>query len=139
MFKRILIAYDGSEHSQRAAKLAGDLARTQSQAEIWLVCVMDPIPTHIGQPYIQEIITAQTQDGEEFLKKAREFIGENVTIHDNLLFGQPAESILNLAAANDCDLITMGTRGLSALQGLLLGSQVHKVISHSKCPVLAVK
>jgi nucleotide-binding universal stress UspA family protein len=139
MFERILIAYDGSEHSQRAAKLAGDLARTQSQAEIWLVCVMDSIPSHLGQPYVQELITAQTQDGEEFLKKARVIIGGNVTVHDNLLFGQPAESILNLADANNCDLITMGTRGLSALQGLLLGSQVHKVISHSKCPVLAVK
>jgi nucleotide-binding universal stress UspA family protein len=139
MFERILIAYDGSEHSQRAAKIAGDLARMQSKSEIWLVCVMDPIPTHIGQPYIQELITAQTQDGEEYLKNAREIIGEILTIHDTLLFGQPAESILNLADANNCDLIVMGTRGLSALQGLLLGSQVHKVISHSKCPVLAIK
>jgi nucleotide-binding universal stress UspA family protein len=139
MFERILIAYDGSEHSQRAAKIAGEIARMQNKVEIWLVCVMESIPPYLGQPYLQELIVAQTHAGEEFLKKARKIIGNEITIHDELLFGPPAERILNVAENRDCNLIVMGTRGLSVLQGLLLGGQVHKVISHSKCPVLAVK
>ena len=139
MFERILIAYDGSEHSRRAAKIAGEIVRMQNKREIWLVCVMESIPIYLGQPYLQELIKAQTQAGEEFLKKARKIIGNEITIHDELLFGPPAERILNVAENHDCNLIVMGTRGLSVLQGLLLGSQVHKVISHSKCPVLAVK
>ena len=139
MFNRILIAYDGSEHSQRAAKLARDLACREDQAEIWLVCVMEAIPRHLGQPYLQDLINAQTDAGNKFLKNARKIIGSDIPVYDELLFGSPAESILNVAKSNDCDLIVMGTRGLSVLQGLLLGSQVHRVIIHAKCPVLAVK
>ena len=139
MFNKILIAYDGSAHSKRAAKLAGDLARREDQAEVWLVCVMEAIPKYMGEPYIQDLITAQTDAGKNFLESAKEIIGSDVNIHDELLFGSPAETIMSVAESNDCDLIIMGTRGLSVLQGLLLGSQVHRVISHAKCPVLAVK
>ncbi len=48
-------------------------------------------------------------------------------------------SILDIAKNQECDLIVMGARGMSGLRGLLVGSQVNKVISHSTCPVLAVK
>ena len=139
MFKKILFAYDGSEHSQRAAEISGDFARMQDKAEIWLICVMGSIPKHLRQPYIQEFRDAQKQAGKEFFKEARNLIGKDITIHDELLFGPPAENILNVAEQNKCDLIIMGARGLSVLQGLLLGSQVHRVIGHSKCPVLVVK
>jgi nucleotide-binding universal stress UspA family protein len=139
MFSKIMIAYDGSEHSQRAASIAGDLARTQSQAELWLVCVMDMAPVELGQPYIQELIDDRTHAGEALLHQARELIGKNIPIHDELLFGSPAESIMDVATSHDCDLIIMGTRGLSGLRGLLLGSQIQKVISLANCPVLAVK
>jgi len=49
MFKNILIAVDGSEHSHKAAKTAGDLARTLS-ADLWLVVAYEPLPTYLGQP-----------------------------------------------------------------------------------------
>ena len=139
MFSKILIAYDGSEHSQRAASIAGDLARTQNQTELWLVCVMDMASGELGQPYIQELLDDRIHAGEALLRQARELIGKNIPIHDELLFGSPAESIMDVATSRDCDLIIMGTRGLSGLRGLLLGSQIQKVISHANCPVLAVK
>lgn len=139
MFRNILIAYDGSEHSQRAARIAGDLARMQSQTELWLVCILEPIPSELGQPYLDNLITKRKHIGEELLQKARELIGESVAVHDVLLFGSPAESILDIAKNRNCDLIIMGTRGFGGLRGLLLGSQINKVISLSDCPVLAVK
>jgi nucleotide-binding universal stress UspA family protein len=139
MFKRILIAYDGSAHSQRAAKLAGELARKENQAQVWLVCVMEAIPKYLGEPYVQDLITAQTYAGDKLLKDACKIMGSDIKVNEELLFGKPAESILSVAESNGCDLIIMGTRGLSVLQGLLLGSQAHRVICHAKCPVLAVK
>ena len=139
MFQKILIAYDGSEHAQRAARIAGDFARMQDQAELWLVCAMETVTSGLGTPYIDELITERTRAGENLLQQARELIGEKIPIHDELLFGSPAESILNVAANRGCDLIIMGTRGLGGLRGLLLGSQIHKVISLAECPVLAVK
>jgi nucleotide-binding universal stress UspA family protein len=139
MFKRILLGYDGSEHSQRAARIAGDLARRQTKTELWLVCAVDPIPSELGVPYMDQLIVERTRAGEELLKHARELVGEKIPIHEELLFGSPAESIMEIAENRSCDLIIMGTRGLGGLRGLLLGSQIQKVISLSECPVLAVK
>ena len=139
MFRNILIAYDGSEHSRKAAQIAGDLARMQSETDLWLVCVLEPIPSELGHPYVDHIITQRKQMGDELLQKARGLIGENVIIHDELLFGSPAESILDMSRNLKIDLIIIGTRGLSGLRGLLLGSQINKVISLSECPVLAIK
>ena len=139
MFKRILIAYDGSDHSKRAAQLAGEFARKQENAELWLVCVMALIPITLGEPYITEIMDQLTKAGEELIQDAKKVIGEGIPIHDELMFGSPAEGILEVEKNRNCDLIVMGARGMSGLQSLLLGSQVNKVIIHSKCPVLAVK
>ncbi len=139
MFRNILIAYDGSEHSQRAAVLAGDLGRQQTNAELWLVCVVEPTPRELGSPFIDQLIVERTQLGESMMAEAKHLIGEGLTVHEELLFGTPAESIIDVAETRNCDLIVMGTRGLGALTGLLLGSQIQKVISLAKCPVLAVK
>lgn len=141
MFKKVLVAYDGSEHSQRAAQIAGDLGRMQSKAEIWLVCVQSMIPYGRGDSviYINKLIDEQTREGKILLRAAKKLIGDKLTIHEELLIGTPAEMILEIAETNKCDLIVMGTRGLSGLRGLLLGSQIQKVIRHADCPVLAVK
>lgn len=139
MFKKILVGYDGSDHSRRAARIAGDLTRRQTQAELFLVCAVDPIPPELGLPYMDQLIVDRTKAGEELLRQAREIIGEDITVHEELLFGSPAESIMEIAGNRNCDLIIMGTRGLGGLRGLLLGSQIQKVISLAACPVLAVK
>ena len=139
MFKKILIAYDGSEHARRAARIAGDMARKQSQTELWLVVVMEPISQDLGAPYSDKLIIKRTHEGEGLLSDARKIIGEDVKVNNELLFASPAESIIEVAENRKCDLIIMGTRGLGSLRGLLLGSQSHKVISLAACPVLAVK
>lgn len=139
MFQKILIAFDGSDHSRRAARIAGNLARMQPHAELWLVCAMEPMPMELGKPYIDNLITERTRAGEMLLEQAKEIIGGEVTVNTELLFGSPAESIMNVATSQNCDLIIMGTRGLGGLKGLLLGSQIQKVISLSEIPVLSVK
>ncbi len=140
MFKNILLAFDGSEHARQAAKLAGGLARGQKSAPIlWLVTVMDSIPHDLGEPYLSQLIEQRTAAGQEMTREAALLIGEGVEIHNELLFGSPAECILQVAETRGCDLIVMGTRGLGVLQGLLLGSQAQKVINNAPCPVLVVK
>jgi nucleotide-binding universal stress UspA family protein len=139
MFKNILLAYDGSDHSQRAARIAGDLARQQTKAELWLVCAVEPIPPDVGVSNMDQLIVERTKARKILLKQAREVVGKGIPIHEELLFGSPAEIIMEIAEVRKCDLIIMGTRGLGGLRGLLLGSQIQKVISLSKCPVLAVK
>jgi nucleotide-binding universal stress UspA family protein len=139
MFNKILIAYDGSEHARRAARLAGDMARTLKNTELWLVCAMDILPAELGKPFIDELITERTHIGTDMMEQAKEIIGKGITIHEELLFGSPAESIMSVANNSCCDLIIMGTRGVGGLKGLLMGSQIQKVISLSTIPVMAVK
>ena len=139
MFKRILVAYDGSEHAQRAAVIAGNMARMQKETELWLLCVMEAVPYELGKPYIDDLITQRTQIGSELISKAKELVGNKVEIHEELLFGSPAESIMSVATNQKCDLIIMGTRGVGGLRALFVGSQIQKVISLSSIPVLAVK
>jgi len=140
MFKNILIAYDGSDHAQRAAILASNLARSQKiETVVRIVTVMDPSPWELGEPNLSRFIAEHTRTGENLIQEAAGLIGPEIEIHKELLFGAPAESILKVAETRSCDLIVMGARGLGMLEMLLLGSQTQKVISHARCPVLVVK
>ena len=141
MFKNILIAYDGSDHARGALALAGDLARKVNKAGgvVWIVTVMEPSPWELGEPFLSQYIAQRTRAGQALLQEANERIGSGLEVHTELLFGTPAESILEVAYTRSCDLIVMGSRGLGLLEGLLLGSQAQKVISHARCPVLIVK
>lgn len=140
MFKNILIAYDGSEPSKKAVALAAGLAKEQSpKAVLWLVSVMDISYGELGEPYLSQIIEKCTRDGQDLIKEATVMIGNDVDTHTETLLGKPAECIIEVANTRACDLIVMGTRGLGLLEGLLLGSQAQKVISHAHCPVMVVK
>jgi len=59
-------------------------------------------------------------------------------IRAELREGPEAESILNFAKNSQSDIIVMGTRGMGALKGLLLGSVSRKVIHYANCPVMVV-
>jgi nucleotide-binding universal stress UspA family protein len=139
MFSHILLSYDGSEHSRKAAKLAGDLARHQPESMLTIVCVTDPIPREFQEPYRNELIVERTVAGDQLIDEAIKLAGEDLNLRRELLFGDPAEAIIEVAETRQCDLIVMGTRGRGRLSSLLLGSQTQKVISLAHCPVLAVK
>ena len=55
------------------------------------------------------------------------------------LEGKPAETIIQAARDNDCDLIVLGSHGRTGLDRLLMGSVSQQVVTHAKCPVLVVK
>ncbi|NUQ83067.1 MAG: universal stress protein [Anaerolineales bacterium] len=139
MFKRILLAVDGSEHALRAANIAAELARSM-KAELRIVVVYDPIPPYLGEPNLQHAIDARLKEAQAILDKAVEAAGELPgEIHTGMIEGNPAEAIIEVAQTRECDLIVMGSRGLGRLAGLLLGSTTQKIVSHAPCPVLIVK
>ena len=139
VFKNILLGVDGSEHALRAARLAGDLARCMG-ADLRVVVSFDPVPQYLGQPFLQEAITARLVQADSILQPALAEVGEIPgVLKTDILEGPPAEAILSVAEVRKVDLIVMGTRGLGRLSGALLGSQSQKVVSHAACPVLLVR
>jgi nucleotide-binding universal stress UspA family protein len=139
MFKKILLAFDGSEHSRKAAKIAGEMANTM-QADLWVVFAYDPIPSYLGRPNFQVAIDYRLNLGEDVMNDAIKEIGPiSGKLTKEILEGSATEAILSVADVREIDLIIMGTRGHSMIQGLLLGSHSHKVVSHAKCPVLLAR
>lgn len=140
MFNRILLAVDGSEHAVRAAKVAAEMMRCMKSAELWIVIAYDPVPSYLGEPDLQGAINARLKDAQVLLKKAEVAVG-NVPgeIHTELIEGNSAEAIIEVAKTRNSDVIVMGSRGLGRLAGLVLGSTSQKVVSHAPCPVLIVR
>jgi len=140
MFDTILLAVDGSEHGQHAAKTAGDLARAVKAKDLRIVVAYEPIPSYLGEPNLSEAIAHRTLEAEEILQKAQKVIGSvSAEINTEMIEGSIAEAIMDVAAVQKSDLIVMGSRGLGRLAGAVLGSNSQKVVSHAPCPVLIVR
>ena len=76
MFETILLAVDGSEHGQHAAKIAGDLARVVKAKDLRIVVAFEPIPSYLGEPNLGNVIAARKTEAEKIMQKAQEAIGK---------------------------------------------------------------
>lgn len=139
MFDHILLAVDGSDHSLKAAKVAGDLARL-SGGTLHIVTAFDELPRYLGEPNLSKAIAERTNNAEKILQAAVNEVGEIPgDCESEYLEGSPAETILRDAETHNADVIVMGTRGRGEMRSLLLGSQSHKVLSEAACPVMLVR
>ncbi len=140
MFETILLAVDGSEHGQHAAKTAGDLARAVKAKDLRIVVAYEPIPSYLGEPNLSEAIQARKTESDGILRKAQEVIGTVPgELNTEMIEGSIAEAIIDVATVRKSHVIVMGSRGLGRLAGALLGSNSQKVVSHAPCPVLIVR
>ena len=136
MFKRILVAWDGSEHAKRALVEAVDLARTQD-ARLTLLTVAAPL--HVWPGYVLPIIQADLDSAaEETLAEGEALVPEGIAVSGRTAAGDPGTELVGRAAAADEDLIVMGSRGRGAIRSAFLGSVSHFVLNHATVPVLIV-
>ncbi|MDR0514119.1 MAG: universal stress protein [Coriobacteriaceae bacterium] len=138
--EKIFVAYDGSEHSQRALSMAKDIAILSPHIKVDVVnVVLIPLLTGVETSNLTEIIGLMVEYGESILadaKKRMTEIEDQVTTH--ILRGSaPAIEILKMLDENDYDLAIMGNRGLSGLREFM-GSVSYKVLHQAKVPVLVV-
>jgi len=95
---------------------------------------------YLGEPNLQGAINARLDDAQSILQKAVTAVGDVPgEIHTELIEGDSAEAIIDVAKTRKSDVIVMGSRGLGRLAGLVLGSTSQKVVSHAPCPVLIVR
>jgi nucleotide-binding universal stress UspA family protein len=138
-FEKILLAVDGSPSAGEAARRAAALARFCG-APLLLFHCRKSVPEYLGEPYYQRMLDRLAAGVEELIEPYRRLLGElGLSFEERVLEGDPAKQVCEVARVEGCDLIVLGTRGLSDLEGLFLGSVAHKVLMAAPCPVLAVR
>ncbi len=140
----ILIAVDGSSHSAKVAKAAIKHAAACKQApELHLIYVHLPVPTMGGliKPVGHEALQRYyREEGEDALRAAKKLLDRaKLACNIHIVVGPIAESIAGEAKKLKCDLIIMGTHGMGAMTGMLLGSVATKTVHLAPCPVVLVR
>lgn len=135
---RILLPVDGSRLSDAAADMAIDMAG--EGATVLLLHVRRTVPTGLGQPNAGELLEFLNKNAEGTMAHYRsKLTNANVDFQELVIGGEVAEVISNVAEVEKCDVIVMGSKGKSDLEGLFLGSVTHKVLQTTSKPVLVVK
>lgn len=136
--KTILFPTDFSEASATAFEYAEDFARG-SHGRLLIVHVQEPIYPLVGGE-LAYLPSTQTNP-EELAAELRKIVPNDsqLTYAHQLLQGDPATEIVNLAKSEHADMIILGTHGRTGVARLLLGSTAEQVLRRAPCPVLAVK
>lgn len=145
MFKHILVPTDGSKLSENAIKHAVSLAR-QCGAKL---TALNVTPKFHVLTYDSEMLEATPKEFEQTSKEqSKQFLDvaereahtagisyDAVTVTSD----HPYQEIINAAQQRSCDLIVMASHGRRGLEGVLLGSETQKVLTHSHTPVLVYR
>ncbi len=149
VFRHILVPTDGSTLSTHAAKTAIALAKL-SKARMSVLHAIAPYspPVYMDGVVPQPELFSPTEYKRSTQAYAKRVLGriealaraakvpcDTVAVtHD-----QPWQAIVRAARTRGCDLIVMASHGRHGLEGLLLGSEAQKVLTHSKTPVLVCR
>lgn len=148
MFKHILVCTDGSKLSDKAVDAAIGLARDFG-AKLTGFHATDDYPNTPFLEYamVAESLTPATWKADQ--EKRAQHILEKIEgkakkagIACDTRFSSalhPYEAIIQAAKKAHCDLIVMASHGRRGIQGIVLGSETHKVLTHSKLPVLVYR
>ena len=144
---RILLCFDGSENAIRATQYVTQLVQSLNDPEICVVNVQ-PEPGVYGENAlllwgsIEEAEAAIRAAGQKLLEPAEQLLDRAMS-HSSystyVRLGSPAETINDCAAELACDLIVLGSRGLGALAGILVGSVTSKILHLASVPVMVVR
>ena len=150
MYRTILVAIDGSEYSDKAARHAAALAKMLGSKRV-LFHVAPPTGL---LPYSEALDIGPFDKANEEVRRARDSWAQELLAHTRENLGMPElaveevfavsshpyEVILETAKTRNCDLIVIAPHGSHyAIGGVLLGSEIQKVLTHAKRPVLVVR
>jgi nucleotide-binding universal stress UspA family protein len=130
--RRLLVAFDDSHHSRRAARVAAELARSTG-AEIELLLVKRPL-------FAEAAVVLDTENAQRKLDDLIDTVCTDVVASGSVKVAAAGKAACIAEAAEQfgADLIVMGTRGLSRIAGAAIGSVSHEVIHLSHRQVLLV-
>jgi nucleotide-binding universal stress UspA family protein len=142
MFRNVLVAYDGSDHAEKALREAIDIAAAGHGRLTVMTAICSPSRWTTATP---ETMVAARDLGPELQERGQALLQHAVSLVPDdtpvttVLTQEPIRRALLGCAEQGCvDLIVMGSRGRGAVQAALLGSVSHYVLHHSPIPVLIV-
>jgi nucleotide-binding universal stress UspA family protein len=140
MYKKILIANDGSEGAKKALKVAIDMAK-KYDAELYSISVEEGVPHYaatIGEvdEFKREANEYFKQINDEAIENAKK---EGIELHTNVQAGHEVETIVNYAKQGGYDLLVIGFMGHSKIFGRVWGSTSQNITKLSPCTVMVVK
>jgi nucleotide-binding universal stress UspA family protein len=142
MFDKIMVAIDKAEITNKLLNATIEIARNK-QTQVTLVNVSQEYMSngmiYVPENFLEDILNEMEKASLEQLQQAKSKLksaGINPeTVH---LKGDPAHEILKYARDTEQQLIIIGSRGLTGIKEMMLGSVSHKVSQLSSCPVLIV-
>lgn len=141
--KNILVPTDFSDQAEKALKVAAQLAR-KFNGEIYLLHMLE-LPLQLIDPVqgsshnLPEAIFFMKLAHQRFSKIMKEPYLQGIKVHETVEFHRAFEGIMEIGKAKNCDLIVMGSHGVSGFQEMFIGSNTEKVVRHSEIPVLVIK
>lgn len=145
MYKRILIATDGSPLSQNAIANGVAIARATGATVIGFHARAAKLPAYYGEAAVMlppEVDTALDKESMAIAERCLAEIGaaaKQASVPFKPVHypsASPADAILETAEKERCDLIVMASHGRKGLSRMLLGSETIKVVTHARVPVM---
>jgi nucleotide-binding universal stress UspA family protein len=141
----VVVGVDGSEHARRAVRWAADHAELEDRPLALLHAAAPPSP--LGTTWLDTMGVDQVMIIEEVTEASHRLLAEaaasatadrpGLAVHQVLRLCDPRQALLDAAA--DASLLVVGSRGLGAVRGMLLGSVGNAVAKHAACPVVVVR
>jgi nucleotide-binding universal stress UspA family protein len=132
---KIVVGYDGSDHGKRALDRAAAMGGDTSHVVV--VAAAEP-RVGTGMTEGAHLDPSEVEQRRQDLEGARVFLSER-GIDAETVEGQGDPGSVIVKAAEDADLVIVGSRGLNSFQRILLGSVSSKVVHRAPCDVLVVR
>ena len=140
LYKKVLVAFDGSPGAWKALRRAIILSR-ELRSELAVLSVEEHLPHFPGT--VGEVQEEKEEENRHFARLHAEAASvaaqEGVSLRFAIVPGHSAQTIVRYAKEHAFDLIVIGQSGYSGVWGLLLGSTTDRVVDHAHCDVLVVR
>ena len=144
MFSGIVVGTDGSETAAEAVEVATEIARVHG-SRLHVVTAYEPVLpvlSHEEREALGELawMASPGERAERRVTAAAEPAAvAGVEVETHVRTGDAAHALIEVAEAQEADLIVVGNKGLSSPARFLLGSVPSKVVHHAPCHVLVVR
>jgi nucleotide-binding universal stress UspA family protein len=150
MFRKILVAFDGSDAARRGLTTALGLAADQ-RAELFVLHVLDGMPAgwsaYVDEQFrparVEALLLGLRASGQRALDEAQAMTSRQGVVTTPLLVDARGRSVADVILAQvretGADVVVLGTHGREGMSRLVMGSAAEHVLRHADVPVLLVR